>query len=69
MLRRLLRTRLEFSPVFAAPVQFDGHTFGYVRLVNFSQKAAVDMQKAVAQLQVGRWLRQAEWLGPGWAFL
>lgn len=50
---RLRRERLEFSPVFAAPMQFDGHTFGYVRLVNFSSKAAEEMKKSIAQLQVG----------------
>ncbi|GAB4819205.1 hypothetical protein N2152v2_006251 [Parachlorella kessleri] len=48
---RLLRTKLEFSPVFAAPIQFDGHTFGYLRLVNFSMKAPAEMEKAVAQLK------------------
>lgn len=48
---RLLRAKLEFSPIFATPMQYDGHTFGYVRLVSFSQRAAADMQKAIAQLQ------------------
>lgn len=39
--------------MFATPMHFDGHTYGYVRLVNFSQKAEVEMRKAIAQLQVG----------------
>lgn len=48
---RLRRERVELSPVFATAVHYDDHAFGYVRLVNFSQHAAEEMQRAVAQLQ------------------
>lgn len=48
---RLRRERVELSPVFATAMHFDDHNFGYVRLVNFSQKAAAEMEKAIAQLK------------------
>ncbi len=38
--------------MFATPIHYDDHTFGYVRLVTFSQHAAPDMGKALAQLKV-----------------
>lgn len=49
---RLQRERLELSPVYSTSVVHDGHNLGYIRLVNFSQHAAADMQRAMAQLQV-----------------
>ena len=49
---RLQRERLELSPVYSTAVTHDGHHLGYIRLVNFSQHAAADMQRAVANLQV-----------------
>ena len=48
---RLQRERVELSPVFATAMHYDDHNFGYVRLVNFSQHAATDMQKAIRQLK------------------
>lgn len=48
---KLRRERVELSPVFATTLHYDDHSFGYVRLVNFSQHAAHDMQNAVAQLK------------------
>ncbi len=49
---RLQRERLELSPVYATTVVHDEHRLGYIRLVNFSQHAAADMQRALSQLQV-----------------
>jgi carboxyl-terminal processing protease len=48
---KLRRERVELSPVFATTVNYDDHPFGYVRLVNFSQHAAHDMEKAISQLR------------------
>lgn len=48
---KLRRERVELSPVFATTVNYDDHPFGYVRLVNFSQHAAQDMEKAISQLR------------------
>ncbi len=48
---RLRRERVELSPVFATAMHYDDHNFGYVRLVNFSQHAAADMEKAINQLK------------------
>lgn len=50
---RIRRDLLELSPVFATTVRDaeDQHTFGYLRLVTFSQHAAEDMRKAVNQLR------------------
>jgi C-terminal processing protease CtpA/Prc len=48
---RLTRERLELSPVFGTALHADDHTFGYLRLVNFSARAADDLRSAVAQLQ------------------
>ena len=53
----LMRERLELTPVYSTTMQHDGHTFGYIRLVSFSQKAAVDVQHAIASLQVCPCLR------------
>jgi carboxyl-terminal processing protease len=50
---RLRREVVELSPVFATTMHHDDKTFGYVRLVNFSQRAAGDMLKAIKQLEVG----------------
>jgi len=50
---RLRRDLLELSPVFATTLRDadDHHTYGYLRLVTFSQHAAEDMAKAVEQLK------------------
>jgi carboxyl-terminal processing protease len=48
---RLRRERVTLSPVFATALHTDDeHTYGYIRLVNFSQKSADEMKKAVKQL-------------------
>jgi C-terminal processing protease CtpA/Prc len=49
---RLKREKLELSPVYSTAMEHDGHRLGYIRLVNFSQHAAADMEKAVVSLQV-----------------
>lgn len=49
---QLQRERLELSPVFSTAMQHGDHMTGYIRLVNFSQKAAPDMRHAIADLQV-----------------
>ena len=52
------REKLEFSPVFARniphrdPTTKQQHMLGYIRLANFSQKAAHDMDAAIHELQV-----------------
>lgn len=48
---RLRREKVEISPIFATAVHYDDHTIGYVRLVNFSQHAATEMEKAIKQLK------------------
>ena len=54
------REKLEFSPVFARniphrdPTTKQEHMLGYIRLANFSQKAAHDMDAAIHELQVRR---------------
>ena len=48
----LKREKLEMSPVYSTAFEHDGHTLGYIRLVNFSQHAATDMRKAITRLQV-----------------
>ena len=48
----LKREKLELSPVYSTAMEHDGHKLGYIRLVNFSQKAAYDMQRAIDDLQV-----------------
>ncbi len=48
----LMREKLELTPVYSTAMEHDGHTVGYIRLVSFSQKAAVDTQHAIASLQV-----------------
>lgn len=49
---RLRRDLLQLSPVFATTLRdADDHTYGYLRLVTFSQHAAEDMTKAVEQLE------------------
>jgi C-terminal processing protease CtpA/Prc len=47
----LKREKLELSPVYSTAVDHDGHRLGYIRLVNFGQHAALDMQHAVQKLQ------------------
>lgn len=47
----LKREKLELSPVYSTAVNHDGHKLGYIRLVNFGQHAALDMQHAVQKLQ------------------
>ena len=55
------REKLEFSPVFARniphrdPTTQQQHMLGYIRLANFSQKAAHDMDAAIHELQVRCW--------------
>lgn len=49
---KLQREKLELSPVYSTAMEHDGHKLGYIRLVNFSQHAANDMEKAVTQLEV-----------------
>ena len=49
---QLQRERLELSPVFSTAMQHGDHMTGYIRLVNFSQKAAPEMRHAIADLQV-----------------
>lgn len=49
---KLQREKLELSPVYSTAMNHDGHKLGYIRLVNFSQHAAADMEKAVASLEV-----------------
>ena len=48
---RLKRETVELSPIFASTTSYDDHTYGYIRLVTFSQHAAEDMRKAIDQLQ------------------
>ena len=49
---QLQRERLELSPVFSTAMQHGDHATGYIRLVNFSQKAAPEMRHAITELQV-----------------
>lgn len=49
---QLQREKLELSPVFSTAMHHGDHTTGYIRLVNFSQKAAPEMHHAIADLQV-----------------
>ena len=55
----LKREKLELSPVYSTAMSHEGHKLGYIRLVNFSQKAALDMQHAIDNLQVGLYLLHA----------
>jgi carboxyl-terminal processing protease len=48
---RLRRETVELSPIFATAVNYDDHMFGYIRLTTFSQHAAEDMRRAMAQLK------------------
>ncbi len=48
---KLRREKVEFSPVFATAMHYDDHAYGYIRLTTFSQKAASDTAKAIAQLK------------------
>lgn len=48
---QLQREKLELNPVFSTAMQHGDHMTGYIRLVNFSQKAAPEMRHAIAQLQ------------------
>ncbi|CAL8463172.1 g2706 [Coccomyxa elongata] len=50
---KLQREKLELSPVYSTAMEHGGHKLGYIRLVNFSQHAANDMEKAVTQLERG----------------
>ena len=52
----LMREKLELTPVFSTAMEHDGHTFGYIRLVSFSQKAAADTQHAIASLQASLYI-------------
>ncbi|KAL3159613.1 hypothetical protein ABBQ38_010023 [Trebouxia sp. C0009 RCD-2024] len=48
---QLQREKLELNPVFSTAMQHGDHMTGYIRLVNFSQKAAPEMRHAIADLQ------------------
>ncbi|KAI3437893.1 hypothetical protein D9Q98_000338 [Chlorella vulgaris] len=48
---RVRRAQVELNPVFATTMSLDDHTYGYVRLVSFSQHAPEDMQRAISQLK------------------
>lgn len=48
----LRREKLEITPCYYTAMDFDDHKFGYIRLVNFSQKAAIEMEHAIASLTV-----------------
>ncbi|KAK9811756.1 hypothetical protein WJX72_009554 [[Myrmecia] bisecta] len=48
---QLQREKLELSPVYSTAMNHGGHKLGYIRLVNFSQKAAHDMQRAISDLE------------------
>ena len=43
---------MELSPVFSAAVDNNGETVGYIKLTNFSSKAAEDTEKAIKDLEV-----------------
>lgn len=49
---QLQREKLELNPVFSTAMQHGDHMTGYIRLINFSQKAAPEMRHAIADLQV-----------------
>lgn len=49
---QLKREKVELSSVFSTAMTHDGHQLGYIRLANFSQSSAHDMQKAIARLEV-----------------
>lgn len=49
---QLQREKLELSPVFSTAMRHGDHMTGYIRLINFSQKAAPEMRHAIADLQV-----------------
>ena len=49
---QLLREKLELNPVFSTAMRHGDHMTGYIRLINFSQKAAPEMRHAIAELQV-----------------
>lgn len=48
---RLRRERVQLSPIFATALHTEeGHTYGYIRMLNFSRQVSNDMKKAVNQL-------------------
>ena len=48
---RLRRERVQLSPIFATALHTEeGHTYGYIRMLNFSRQVSNDMKKAVTQL-------------------
>jgi carboxyl-terminal processing protease len=50
----LKRERVNLSPVYYTALHgSQGDDVGYIRLVNFSNNAASEMQEAIRQLQVG----------------
>lgn len=49
---QLQREKLELNPVFSTAMRHGDHMTGYIRLINFSQKAAPEMRHAIAALQV-----------------
>jgi hypothetical protein len=50
----LKREKLDVNPVFStAMLDDDGHKLGYIRLVNFSQKAPQEVERSMKRLEVG----------------
>lgn len=47
----LKREVVELSPVYSQTIADGDHTFGYIRLSNFSSKAANDISKAIEELE------------------
>jgi C-terminal peptidase prc len=45
------REKLELSPVYTSLLPYHTHLLGYIRLANFSQRAAADMRTAIVNLQ------------------
>lgn len=48
---KMKRGVVELSPVFSAAVDNNGETVGYIKLTNFSSKAAEDTEKAIKDLE------------------
>lgn len=49
----LRREKLDVNPVFStAMLDDEGHRLGYIRLVNFSQKAAQEMERSMRRFEV-----------------
>lgn len=48
----MTREKLELSSVYSTALTHDDHKVGYLRLTNFSQKAAADMKRHLTKLEV-----------------